>query len=143
MKLKPKNLFLLTPWFPGSRIHYPPWRQTTKVVHLQIPLSSSSLSAASQGLTQAGGKAPTSKANDIPATYKQPHSSQTFKTPDLPSFEERRQNEMNLRAHSYLPADITQNKNPFLAFQFLFGPSCVAGKEPMFVGTNILIISIY
>ena len=31
---------LLTPWLPGSRIHYPPWRQTANVAHLQIPLSS-------------------------------------------------------------------------------------------------------
>ena len=36
---------------------------------------------------QAGGKAPTNKATDCP-TYKQPHSSQTFKTPGLLSFRE-------------------------------------------------------
>ena len=47
---------------------------------------------------------------------------------------------MNLRTHSHLLADITQNKNTFLAvslvFQFLFGPSYVAGKEPMFAAGN-------
>ena len=42
--------------------------------------------------------------------------------------------------HTYLPADITQNENPFLAvnleFQVIFGLSCVAGKDPMFVDAN-------
>ena len=45
-----------------------------------------------------------------------------------------------MRAHSNLLAYVTQNKSPFLAislvFQFPFGPSCVAVKEPVFVGGN-------
>ena len=75
-----------------------------------------------------------------PPLYRQPHSSQTFKTPRLPSFGETRWNETNLRPRFCLPADITRNKNAFLAislvFRFLFGPSCVTGREPMFVGSN-------
>ena len=47
---------------------------------------------------------------------------------------------MNLRTPSHLLADVTQNNNTILAvslvFQFLLGPSCVAGKEPTFVGAN-------
>ena len=50
---------------------------------------------------------------------------------------------MNLRAPSHLLADVTQNNHPFLAisvvFQFLFVPSCVAGKKSMFVASNNLV----
>ena len=52
---------------------------------------------------------------------------------------------MNLRAHPCLPADVTQNKDPFLAIslvlQFLFGPSRVAGKEPTFVACISIMFS--
>ena len=61
----------------------------------------------------------------------------TFKNPLPPIFWG---DEANLRAHSPLLADVTPNKNPFLAirlaFEFLFGPSRVAGKEPVCVTGN-------
>lgn len=76
-----------------------------------------------------------------PTIYKQPQSSQTFKNAHLPSFGETRWNETNVRTPSHLLAHVTRNNNPLLAlslvFQFLLGPSCVAGKEPMFVGGKI------
>ena len=97
---------------------------------------SSSLPAASQGRTQAGGKVPTSKATGSPSLQAATFLT-TFKTPCLPSFEET-----NLRADSCFPDHVTRNKNPFLdislAFQFLFGPPCVAGKEPVFLSGNTL-----
>ena len=69
-----------------------------------------------------------------------PHK--TLKAPLLPSFGEMRWNETNVRARSHLLAHVTRNKNPFLAIslvlQFLLGPSCVAGKYPMFVAGNTL-----
>lgn len=61
MALKPKHSFLLTPWLPGSRIHYPPWRQLAKDNHLD------SLSPPSTKELQPGGKAPTSKAICCPS----------------------------------------------------------------------------
>ena len=83
---------------------------------------------------KAGGKWPRSKATDCRPSLQAAAFLATFKNPLPPLFQG---DKTNIRAHSCLPADSTQNKNPFLAislaFWFLFGPSYVAGKEPMFV----------
>ena len=91
---------------------------------------------------QAAGRAPTRKDSSHLSISGNILTNLLNPSPPLFWGDEMKQDKFE--AYSHLLADIIRSKNSLLAislaFWFLFGTSCVADKQPMYVGANKVIL---